>query len=271
MKQSTYSILDDQEVLLNEKIFDDQNNLVHSIDYSLRPKEEKKFTYNDKNQLILEESLVEGRVGDSQEFEYGSDGKVVEQRHNINGDLYEKTSVEKSDNIEKRTTIQDGEETQRIELEINGEVKTYRFFDYQQLAQVNTVTKEGNTITTKSELPGQDQIYTEVQVLNENGGLIESSEFVGEGNKVSSFKQEFEGENRMKSVFENLSQPHTSYEEVFTFDENGNRTVYEKMDMGGRLMRFEKVRYNEQNKPIEIAGNAGTSKFHHRIDYDHSI
>ena len=35
MKQSTYSILDDQEVLLNEKIFDDQNNLVHSIDYSL--------------------------------------------------------------------------------------------------------------------------------------------------------------------------------------------------------------------------------------------
>ena len=75
----------------------------------------------------------------------------------------------------------------------------------------------------------------------------------------------------MKSVFENLSQPHTSYEEVFTFDENGNRTVYEKMDMGGRLMRFEKVRYNEQNKPIEIAGNAGTSKFHHRIDYDHSI
>ena len=49
MKQSTYSILDDQEILINEKYFDDQNNLVRSVDFSMRPHEEKKFTYDDKN------------------------------------------------------------------------------------------------------------------------------------------------------------------------------------------------------------------------------
>jgi hypothetical protein len=215
--------------------------------------------------------LLEGRVGDSQEFDYDSDGKLTEQRHNINGDLYEKTTVEKSETTEKRTTIQDGEESQRVEMETNGDVKTYRFFDYGELAQINTVKKEGNKITTKSEIPGTDQVYTEVQVLNDAGNLIESSEYVGEDNHVSSFRQEFEEDNRTKTIFENFSQPHTSYEEVFTFDENGNRTVYEKMDMGGRLMRFEKVRFNDQNKPIEIAGNDGNSKFHHRIDYDDSI
>lgn len=271
MKQSTYSILDDQEVLLNEKFFDDQNNLVRSIDYSLRPEEEKRFTYDDKNQLILEESMLEGRVGDSQEFDYDSEGKVIEQRHNINGDLYEKTTVEKADGVEKRTTIQDGEESQRIELEVEGEVKIYRFYDYETLAQINTVKKEGNTITTKSEIPGSDQVYLEVQILNDNGDLIESSEFVGEENKVSSFRQEFEGKNRTKTIFENFSQPHTNYEEIFTFDENSNRIGYEKVDASGRLTRFEKVRYNDQNKPVEIAGNDGSSKFHHRIDYDDSL
>jgi ATP-dependent phosphoenolpyruvate carboxykinase len=167
--------------------------------------------------------------------------------------------------------FKDGEESQRVEMETNGDVKTYRFFDYGELAQINTVKKEGNKITTKSEIPGTDQVYTEVQVLNDAGNLIESSEYVGEDNHVSSFRQEFEEDNRTKTIFENFSQPHTSYEEVFTFDENGNRTVYEKMDMGGRLMRFEKVRFNDQNKPIEIAGNDGNSKFHHRIDYDDSI
>lgn len=271
MKQSTYSILDDQEVLINEKFFDDQNNLVHSIDYSLRPKEEKKFTYNDQNKLILEESLLEGRVGDSQEFDYDSDGELIEQRHNINGDLYEKTTVERTDGAEKRTTIQDGEESQRIEIEIAGEVKTYRFFDYQELAQINTITKEGNKITTKSEIPGQDQFYTEVQLLDDEGNLIESSEYVGDDQHVSSFKQEFDQDNRTKSTFENISQPHMSYEEIFTFDENGNRIAYEKLDASGRLTRFEKLRFNDQNKPIEIAGNNGGSKFHHRIDYDDSI
>lgn len=271
MKQSTYSILDDHDVLLNEKFFDDQNNLIHSIDYSLRPKEEKKFTYNDANQLTLEESLIEGRVSDSQEFDYDSDGKLVEQRYNISGDLYEKTTIENVDSIEKKTTIQDGEETQRVELKVEGEVKTYHFFDYQELAQVNTVTKEGNKVITKSEIPGQDQFYTEVQLLDDEGNLIESSEYVGDEQRVSSFKQEFDKDNRTKSIMENISQPHLSYEEVFTFDENGNRIAYEKMDYNGRLARFEKLRFNDQNKPIEIAGNNGGSKFHHRIDYDDSL
>ncbi|MFK7785959.1 MAG: hypothetical protein AB8B56_12625 [Crocinitomicaceae bacterium] len=270
MKQSTYSILDDQEILINEKYFDDHNNLIRSVDFSMRPHEEKKFTYNDKNLLILEESMVEGRVGDSQEFEYDSEGNIIEQRHNINGDLYEKTTVEKTATHEKRTTLQDDEESQRVEVEIDGEVKTYRFFDYGELAQVNTVTKDGNTITTKSEIPGQEQFYVEVQVLNDGGDLIESSEFIGE-NKVSSFRQEFDGKNRTKTIFENSAQPHTNYEESFTFDESGNRVAYEKTDAGGRLMSFEKVRYNDQNKAVEIAGNNGSSKFHHRIDYDDSI
>ncbi|MDG1332724.1 MAG: hypothetical protein P8P74_10360 [Crocinitomicaceae bacterium] len=271
MKQSTYSILEDREVLINEKIFDDQNNLVHSIDYSLRPEEEKKFVYNEKGLLIREESLVEGRVGDSLELDYDDNGKLLQQRHNINGDLYEKTTVEKTDNTEKRTTIQDGEESQRVEMEADGDVKTYRFYDFGELAQVNTVIKEGNKITTKSEIPGTEQFYLEVQILDDDGNLIESSEYVGEDHHVSSFKQEYEEKKRTKTIFENFSQPHLSYEEIFTFDENGNRTVYEKLDMTGRLMRFEKVRFNDQNKPVEIAGNDGNSKFHHRIDYDNSI
>lgn len=271
MKQSTYSILEDQDVLINEKVFDENNNLAQSIDYSLRPKEEKKFYYNDKNQLIREESMIDDRVGDTEEFDYDADGKILEQRHNIGGTLYEKTIIEKVENIETRKVIQDGEETQRVELEIDGETKTYRFFDYGELAQINTVKKEENKVITISEVVGSDQKFTEIQLFNENGDLIETGEYYGEGDASATFKREYDGKNCSKIIFENSAQPHTNYEEVFTFDDNGNRIVYEKMDYSGRLAQFEKIRYNDQNKPVEKAGNNGSSKFHHRIDYDESV
>jgi hypothetical protein len=271
MKQSTYSILDGQETLIQEKFFDDQNNLIRTLDYSMRPHEETRYTYDDRNQLILEESIVEGRVGDSQEFVYDADGKVIERRHNINGDLYEKMTIEDVDGIEKRTTVQDGEETQRIEVKENGNVKTFHVFQYGELVQFNTVTTEENKVTVRAEMPGTDQIYTEVEVLNENGDVIERAEYVGEDNKVSSLQQQFDGKNRVKTTFESSNQPHTNYEEVYTYDEKGNQTGYEKTDSGGRLLAFEKVRYNELNKIIEVAGNSGSGKYHQRIDYDDSL
>ena len=271
MKQSTYSLLDDRDILLNEKIFDEQNNLVNSVDYTLRPKEEKKFYYNDKNQLIREESMIDDRVGDNEEFDYDDDGKIIEQRHNIGGTLYEKTVIEKTDLVETRKVIQDGEETQRVEMEMEGETKIYKFFDYGELAQINTVKKEENKITTISEVIGSDQKFTEVQLFNENGDLIETGEYYGDEDASATFKREYEGENCSKIIFENRAQPHTSYEEIFTHDDHGNRIAYEKLDYTGRLSQFEKIRYNDQNKPVEKAGNNGSSKFHHRIDYDESV
>ena len=270
MKQSTYSILEDQDILINEKIFDQQNNLVNSIDYSLRPKEEKKFYYNDKNQLIREDSMIDDRVGDTQEFEYDADGNILEQRHNISGELYEKTTIEKTELVETRKVIQDGEETERVELEIDGDTKTYRFYDYGELAQVNTVKKEGSTVTTTSQVTGSDQKHIEIQLFNDNGDLLESSEYNAE-DRLASFKREYEGKNCSKLIFENLVQPGSNYEEIFTHDDKGNRITYEKLDFSGRLTQFEKIRYNDQNKPIEKAGNNGNSKFHHRIDYDESV
>jgi len=263
--------LDDQEILIQEKFFDDQNNLIRIVDYSMRPHEEKKFTYDDKNQVVLEEVYIEGRMSDSHEFDYDSEGKIIERRHTINGELYEKTTVEYADGIEKRISLQDGEESQRVEVESDGDVKTIRVFNYGELVQMNTVITEGNKITTKSEMPGMDQTYTEVEILNENGDVIERSEFVGDNQKISTFRQEFDGKNRTKTSFENLNQPHTDYHETYTYDEKGNQTGYEKTDASGRLIGFEKVRYNELNKIIEIAGNNGSSKYHNRIDYDDSL
>ena len=271
MKESMYSILEDQDVLINEKIYDEQNNLVISIDYSLRPKEEKRFHYNNKNQLIREESMIDDRVGDTQEFEYDEEGKINEQRHSIGGALYEKTVVEKVGAVETRKTLQDGEETERVEMEVDGDVKTYRFYDYGELVQVNTVKKEGNTVTTTSLVVASDQMFTEVQQFNDNGDLIESSDFYGEEAENSKLKREYEGGNCTKVIFESFTQPHTNYEEVNTFDELGNRIGFEKMDYTGRLMRFEKTRYNEDNKQVEKAGNSGSAKYHFRIDYDKSI
>ena len=215
--------------------------------------------------------MIDDRVGDTEEFDYDDDGKITEQRHNISGDLYEKTVIEKTDQLETRRVLQDGEETQRVEVEVDGETKIYRFYDYGELAQVNNVSKEGNTVTTNTEVIASGQTYTEVQLFNDNGDLIESSEYVGDADKSASFRQEYEDKNCTKIIFENFAQPHTSYEEKFTFDEHGNRITYEKMDFNGRLMQFEKIRYNDQNKPIEKAGNSGSSKFHFRIDYDDSV
>ena len=178
---------------MNEKIFDERNNLIKSIDYSLKPNEEKRFQYNDQNLLIREESMMEERIGDSQEYEYDPNGNITEQRHNIGGSLYEKTTIEKLDNLEIRRTFQDEQETERIELSVEDNVKTYRIYDFDELVQVNTVVKEGNTVTTTSLVVASEQSYTEVQQFNENGDLIESSDFYGEEDQNSILKRTFIG------------------------------------------------------------------------------
>lgn len=105
MKETTFSILDGEKTVIKENFFDDNHNLIHVIDHTMRPHEALKFTYNDKNQLIRKVTIIDGMECDALEMEYNSDGGISQQRHFINGEIYDELTLVKTESGWTRTEL----------------------------------------------------------------------------------------------------------------------------------------------------------------------
>lgn len=267
MKQTTYSIIDGEKTLVKENFFDEYTNLIHVIDHTMRPREELKFSYNDKHQLIRKVMIIDGNECDALEMDYNSEGQVCEQRHFINGEIYEEITFVKSENGWIRTEIQDGEEAARWESTTEDGVEKVHHYEYGELVQVNTITEIDSVTTTVISLPGSNVEYTSIETVNEHGETIELKNFSTNGELEDALTQTFDGKNLQKVEFKSYTGFDESYEHVMTYDQAGNRIKFEQFDATGRLTQFEKSRFNDENRVIERAGHNGSKKYHYEYEY----
>jgi hypothetical protein len=86
---NTYSLNNDEKILILEEKFDEKGNLVSKTIHNSRPKTEIVFTYDDKNRVIVERELNLDKEITRNEFVYDEVGDIIEQRTYFSGSLYE--------------------------------------------------------------------------------------------------------------------------------------------------------------------------------------
>lgn len=269
MKQFTYTILGDEDKLLFEKVYDEKGRLLQRIDYSQLPSEETVYTFNEQGQLIREAILTEGRVFDEHEYDFNEKGEINEQRHFINGDLYEKLVLETTDFGYQHRTIQEDEEIERKEHEGDANQFTVRYFEYGELTEthVHTYDVTAKIRTILVTFPGSGAAVKRVETYDENDQLMAEVLYHANGEIQQEWSRNKLNETESEENLVDHDRPENTFRLVIMSDANGNIISKEKWGLKENLLAFEKNNYDEANRLVETVKMNGQTKVHLRFDY----
>ncbi len=270
MKQTTLSILNDETTLLEERIYDENNNIIYRSDFTVRPSEETNYTYNDENQLIREELVIGGLMCDSHEFEYNEEAVVAEHRHFINGELYEKVVLEPTEFGHQFRTFQEDEEVHRSEHDTKSQIITERYYEYGELYETHSLIKDANSQTSEVITPGGQGSMKRVEISDEFGNLVEQSIYISE-ELIQYWKCSYTNKLPQLVALQDFQNTTNSYTAHYEYDENGNLISKEKINGQNQLIESEQTRFNDNNQVVETAGIRNAKKYHQRFDYDVEI
>ena len=256
MKRQTYTIGQESEALIYEETYNDNNNLIHYIDHQARPISEKKYEYDDKNQLVNEIEISDGIELQNLEMKYNDKGEVIEQNLYFSGSLYESVKTEKSDSGFISTTYQDDEEVFRIESISEGKDSTTKYFEYGNLSNVQNLIKDEESLSSEKLIFDAEEnlLVRRVENYNESGEIIAFKEFNSENKLVN--KQEFtRKENRLlKEIKSDFVRGEIENEVTYEYDDKGNLVKSETRTNSGQLVDFHVYSYDEENRMIEENG-----------------
>lgn len=269
MKQFTYTLSGDEDKLIFEKVYDENGRLLHSIDHSQNPREETIYTFNDQGQLVREAMMNEGRIYDEHEYDFNEKGEINEQRHIINGDLYEKVVRETTDFGYQHRTIQEDEEIERKEHEGEDNQFTVRYFEYGEWVEthVHSYDADSRTRTILVTFPGSDAAIKRVEQFDETDQLIAEVLYHANGEIQQEWKRSVIGETESEENLVDNDRPENTFRLNVTRDSNGNIISKEKRSQSDNLLAFEKNNYDEKNRLVETVKMNGQTKVHLRFDY----
>jgi len=256
MQRQTYSIVNERETLVYEETYDDNNNLIHYIDHQARPVSEKKFEYDEKNQITKESEISEGVELQRLELSYNDKSEVVEQNLFFSGDLYESVKTVATENGFVRTTFQDGDEVYRLENITDGKSFTNKHYNYEELVNVEVSTFDEETITSEKIIYDAEEniIVRRVKIYNKEGDLTVFKEFNANNQLVNKQEIEREGNKLIKEIKSDFVRGEIDNEILHDYDEKGNLIKTETRTNSGQLVDFKVNIYDDNNRVIEESG-----------------
>ena len=269
MKQFTYTISGDEDKLLFEHVYDDKGRLLQKKDYSQLPSEETVYTFNEQGQLIREAILMEGRVFDEHEYDFNEKGEIKEQRHFINGDLYEKVVLETTDFGYQHRTIQEDEEIERKEHEGDANQFTIRYFEYGELTEthVHTYDATAKTRTILVTFPGSEAAVKRVETYDENDKLMGEILYHASGEIQQEWSRNTLSDMESEENLVDHNRAENSFRLTIMRDANGNIISKEKWSIKDNLLAFEKNNFDDANRLMETVKMNGQTKVHLRFEY----
>lgn len=256
MIRQTFTLNQEVEVLVYEETYDSNNNLIHYIDHQARPVSEKKFEYDEKNQLINEVEISDGVELQNLEMKYDDNGEIIEQNLYFSGSLYESVKTTRTDKGFVSTTFQDEEEVFRIENVLDGEKNITKYFEYGELTNIQEIIRSDDKLSSEKMIygTGGNLMVHRVESYNENGELIAFKEFNSEKQLVN--KQEFTRlDNKLlKEVKSDFVRGEIENEITYEYDEKDNLIKSETRTNSGQLVDFHVYAYDDDNRMIEENG-----------------
>lgn len=257
MIRKTYSIDDENKILICEEKFDESNNLIHQKDLKNIPNSEHTFEYNELNQLILEFEWVDGKICSRIEYQYNDEGEVSDQKFYFDDVLFEHTKLEKIENGFIKTTIQDGVEVERLEKNRNDKnwKNTFWSTDNKILEIQEYTYDEKKRIGTIFFQNLEDNLFKKTtEDYNANGELISLKEFNEKDILTEEIQFIYSRGLLIKEITKNFRKD-SATECTYEYDRKGNLIKEECLNSKGKLITFQHITYDHQNRIISECGN----------------
>lgn len=278
VNRKSYSIDEDNRTLILEEFYDENGNVIQSIDYHENPEIIRNYKYNDKGFIVDQNEIQGGIENSSQQFEHDEDGDVIDEKLFIGGNLYEHTVISKSDSGYVRTMIQDNEEVERLEVKEDGKNWTNEFYNFNELSQVHeyTYNEKDRSGTTKIKFLDDGSVITNTQKYDDNDDVIFEEEYNEKDVLLKSIQIEIENGLIIKEVVRDFTEGEDYYEILYAYDEKENIINFEVRSSTGGLLSFHKRKFDNQNRLIEESGFAngyfsGITGIHKNHDRFHII
>ncbi len=256
MKRNSYSLNEEKRTLIHEETYNENGNVVHSIDYQDSPHTIRNFTYNEKGQLIHQNEYFGDIESSAQSFEYDDEGTIIDEKLYIGGTLYEHTFLTTTETGFVRRMIQDGVEVERLEKQIDGKNWSNKFYANNELQESQEYTFDKKSNTGETFIKSHDYDFESVikDTYDSNGYIILSEEYHGNGSLLSSTETFIENDKVIKETVRNFSPSENYYDRIFEYDRKGNLINFEVRLSKGTLDSFHKRKFDSKNRLIEEAG-----------------
>lgn len=256
MKRQTYNLDSERESLIYEESYDSNNNLIHYIDLQAKPISEKKFEYNNNNQLIKEIEISDGIELQRLEMLYDEKGEVIEQNLLFSGNLYESVKTEFKIDGFVRTTYQDEEEVYRVENTTENKNYINKYFDYGNLSNIQSNKfNEDNLLSENLIYDAENNLLIKrVEELDKEGKLTTYKEFNADNQLINRLEYERVDNKIVKEIKSNFVKDEIDNVVSYDYDENGNLIKTETRTNSGKLVEFHTYVYDDKNRMIEESG-----------------
>jgi hypothetical protein len=278
VNRKSYSIEEDKRTLILEETYDENGNVIQSIDYDETPEIVRNFEYNEAGFIVSQYEIQGGVENSSQHFEYDEDDEVIDEKLFIGGGLYEHTVITKNESGYVRRMIQDNEEAERLVMKTDGKNWTNEFYNFDELAQVHEYiyNEEERTGITKIKFLDDDSFITNTQKYDENDDVIQEEEYNEKDVLLKSIQVELENGLIVKEAVRDFNDSEGYYEQLYEYDNNKNIINFEVRSSTGALLSFHKCKFDNQNRLIEESGFAngffsGITGMHKNHDRFHVV
>jgi len=254
--RKTYSIDEDIRTLTHQETYDDNGNVIHSLDYRNDPPVENIFEFNSNNQLISQTEKEGDIEMSAQFFSYNEAGEINLHEIFIGGSLYEKTVLETTENGFVRSKFQDGELVERLETIVNGDNWSTKFFHYEELTETqdHVFDAKNNSGETISHILEGDIRLTEKEKYNDQNEILLNEVYKDTDTLLISTEVKIENGLTISESIRDFSNGESYYKKTYQYDKLDNIVKFECRSSTGSLLSFHNWKYDSENRMIEENG-----------------
>ena len=249
--------------------FDDKDRFVYNKINNQEGVLETRIKYDELGNVVLEENFVDGKMSDYTVTEFNNENEPVSISVFIPDELYEKTVITKSGNIETSISTVDGVESLKTITEKNETNTILTEYEYGELVR--------KVVSEDTEQGRKETIYDE----NNNITFYENYEFDSDDNilrhevfnhileKVALEVRNYHNCNIIDITYESIEE-YQYY--TYKYDANNNLIDYNIKDKKDNILGFDKSVFDDKNREIEtISYSMGFQPKHYEIKYEEII
>lgn len=256
LHRKTYRVFDGEErELVYEDILNERGEILSYKDYQ-SPNEAEGFNeYNQDNLLVNEREVIDGVEASRTEYQYNSNGNIVRKRLYVANELFEEVAYEYPEHGMVKRTFQHGDEIERMIESRDGEKFIIEFSNGSELLERHIGAYDAQALTERVEIIDKSGQFLAVrhQQFDESDNLLKFEERNGKGNLMVLAEYKYENGNVVYERHENYSNDR-HYQIFYEYDSNDNLLSTEIRSLNGKLLEYQKLIYDDQNRIINESG-----------------